>query len=371
MKPTAPILLALLAAPAAATPPVRDFELPPGPTGTPTTAAPQMQGPVDPEAPAATRLRPVPSPTPRPTVTPSPTSTPVAEPLPTASPRPAPSAPSTAPAATASPAATSPQPDTAASPEPPSPTDSALPPAAPAAQPQAPTASAEANESLSSPGYILGIVAGLVVLIGGLAAGLLWWRRRQPLAARVPQIELPLVIPKDGPEPVSPPASLPLAAPAPMLRIEATPSHLTRSMMAATFSCRVTLMNRGDQPINDVTVGLDLTTAHSSVPTHEQLADPARPLPEVGRFARIAPGETVEFAHDVRLPTAQIRTLRQGEAQLYIPLLRVRVQAGSNGPVARTFLVGTLPDASAKKLQPFRLDEMPQTYRLIGVAALD
>ena len=103
----------------------------------------------------------------------------------------------------------------------------------------------------------------------------------------------------------------------------------------------------------------------------EQLADPARPLPEVGRFARIAPGETVEFAHDVRLPTAQIRTLRQGEAQLYIPLLRVRVQAGSNGPVARTFLVGTLPDASAKKLQPFRLDEMPQTYRLIGVAALD
>lgn len=226
-------------------------------------------------------------------------------------------------------------------------------------------------EESSSLGTILGAAAGLVILLGGLAAGLLWWRRRQPAAATAPQIELLLVTPEAEPAPVSPPATLPMAASAPMLRIEATPSHLTRSMMAATFSCRVALVNPGGQPVEDVTVGLDLITAHGSVPANEQLADPARSLPEAGRIARIAPGETIEFAYDVRLPTAEIRTIRQGAAQLYVPLLRVRAQASGTAPVARTFLVGTLPDASANKLQPFRLDEMPQTYRMIGVAALD
>lgn len=142
-------------------------------------------------------------------------------------------------------------------------------------------------------------------------------------------------------------------------------------MMAATLSCRVSLINRGAQPIEDVTLGVDLTTAHGSVPRAELLANPSRPMPEAGRIARIAPGETVEIAQDVRLPTTEIRTLRQGHARLYVPLLRVRAQAGERVAIARTFLVGTLPDPGARKLQPFRLDELPQTYRLIGVTALD
>ncbi|OZA92429.1 MAG: hypothetical protein B7X57_08290 [Erythrobacter sp. 34-65-8] len=149
------------------------------------------------------------------------------------------------------------------------------------------------------------------------------------------------------------------------------PSHLTRSMMAATFTCRVSLVNRGDTELENVTVELDMVTAHGSVPSAEQVADPARTLPEAGRFARIAPGESVEFARDVRMATAEIRTLSQGKARLYVPLLRVRALAAGQPPVARTFIVGTLPEEGARKLQPFRLDEMPQTYRAIGVAALD
>ena len=138
------------------------------------------------------------------------------------------------------------------------------------------------------------------------------------------------------------------------LRIEATPSHLTRSLMAATFTCRVALVNRSDTALENVTVELDMITAHGSVPTTDQVADPDRSLP-----------------HEVRLPTAEIRIMQQGSAQLYVPLLRVRAMAEGQTPVARTFIVGTLPEEGAKKLQPFRLDEMPQTYRAIGVAALD
>lgn len=194
----------------------------------------------------------------------------------------------------------------------------------------------------------------------------------------MPQIELPLVTPADEKLPPSlpvPAAIAPQPAPRPAqhaaLRIEATPSHLTRSLMAATFSCRISLINQGSAPLDDVVIAIDLTTAHGSVPSSEQLADLTCALPEVGRIAAIAPGKSVEFAHEVRLPTAAIRIMQQGSAQLYVPLLRVRAQAEGDTPVARTFIVGTLPEGGAKKLQPFRLDEMPQTYRAIGLAALD
>ena len=370
MRLSAAILLALLAAPAGASPAVRDFELPPGPSATPTASAPQVQGPVDPDAPAATRPRPVEVQPSTPVQTPTPTVTETADPVVRAVPAPT----ATRPARTvATPQAEPVEAET----DEPVPADQALAPPAAAEPTEALPEGPAPVEASGSWLWLAGVAAGFLVLLGALAAGLLWWRKRTPAASKAPQIELLLVTPEDSagapivpvPQPAQP-ATEQLQAP-PALRIDATPSHLTRSMMAATFTCRITLENRGTEPIEDVTIGLDLTTAHGSVPTSEQLADPARPLPETGRIARIAPGEQVELAQDVRLPTAEIRTLRQGEAHLYVPLLRVRAQAGSAAPVARTFIVGTLPDASAKKLQPFRLDEMPQTYRLIGVAALD
>lgn len=370
MRPTAPILMALLAAPAAAAPSVREFELPPGPTATPTASAPQVQGPVDPEAPAATRPRPVEARPSTPAATPSPTATETADPVARTVPPPTAARPARTGATPRS------EPVEVAPTEAP-PADQTTAPPATFEPTEAPPESPAQGDTTGSWSWLAGVAAGFLILLGALAAGLLWWRRRTPLASKAPQIELLLVTPEDGaaapiiPAPPPPLATVEPLQPAPSLRIDATPSHLTRSMMAATFTCRVTLENRGETALEDITLGLDLTTAHGSVPTSEQLADPARPLPETGRIARIAPGERVELAQDVRLPTAEIRTLRQGEAHLYVPLLRVRAQAGTLPPIARTFIVGTLPDTEARKLQPFRLDEMPQTYRLIGVAALD
>lgn len=363
--------LALTAAAAQASPAVRNFELPPGPSTSPTAEAPQVQGPVDPDAPVATRPRPVDRPAAPPTTAPAPLPTPAIPPTATPSPTATASARPPRPLPTTEPGDAPAPSVTQTAPPPPIAGEEALPPAA-STLPQTDATSTPASEpEHGTVSTVAALVAGLVVLLAALAAGLWWWRRRQPTTTKVPQIELPLVTPQADPAPVSPPASLPSPAFGPLLRIDATPSHLTRSLMAATFSCRIALENRGEQPLADLAVGLDLTTAHGSVAAGDQLADPDRPLPEVLRVARLEPGERVEFARDVRLPTAEIRALRQGEARLYIPLLRVRAQAGGDRAVARTFIVGTLPDAGATKLQPFRLDEIPQTYRMIGVAALD
>ncbi len=56
---------------------------------------------------------------------------------------------------------------------------------------------------------------------------------------------------------------------------------------------------------------------------------------------------------------------------LYVPLLRVRAEADGMAPLARTFVVGMRAAMPGGRLQPFRLDDMPQTHVAIGQRALD
>lgn len=400
------LLLAALAAHAAqAAPALRDFSLPPS-TPTPTPD-PNVQGPVDREGPVVLRPRVIPTDTPAPTPTPTAAPTAAASPALRVTPRvtlptrtaPSPSAAARGPAAPAQSAATIAQPETtttatAGTAAPPVATRQAgsvlgsLPTtAAPSISPPTAALPDSGGGGFALWPWLLALVAAL-----GAAAGLYFWRNREAELAGVPQIELPPVTPRaPPPDPAPAPASAPAPAPAPAptprtavtppapahraaispLTLEAMPVQLSRSLMNATFAYKLTLANRGDTPIENVAIGVDLVTAHTSVPMEQQVSRSDTVLPEMGRVGSIAPGEKVELPGEVRLPLSAIRTVRQGSAQLYVPLLRVRASAAGVAPSARTFIVGTLPGDSAKKLQPFRLDEMPQTYRAIGTMALD
>lgn len=384
-----PLLLAVssvaLAASAQAAPAVRDFQLPPSnPTPTPS---PNVQGPVDTEGPVPVRPRAIP------TVTPTPTSAPTQGQATVTTPQPL---------ATPSPRLTLP-PRTAASPAPRAATPTTTQPAAPAAADLAPatdlapTASTtlptlppsaapvlpSAAPSVAEPDSGFLLWPWLLALVVALGAGAVLYFRRGGEAryAEAPQIELPPVAPRAQPQPaptppVAPkPPAPPLPAPAPSgpaspLALDAVPVQLSRSMMNATFAYRLTLANRGDTPLEDIAIGADLVTAHASIPMEQQVSRGDTPLPEMGRIGAIAPGEKVEVSGELRLPLSAIRTVTQGKAQLYVPLLRVRASAPGMEASARTFVVGMLPQEGGRKLQPFRLDEMPQTYRAIGTMAL-
>ena len=153
------------------------------------------------------------------------------------------------------------------------------------------------------------------------------------------------------------------------LRVEA--SSLSRSVMNATLSYQIMLRNMGTKTLTDIRVSADLITAHGQTPVADQLGSRASQLPQVASVAEIAPRETQPVTGDLRLPVSQIRTIRQGKAHLFIPLLRVRIDGDGKDPIIRTFVVGTLPPAGQSKLLPFRLDELAQTYRNIGLRALD
>jgi hypothetical protein len=153
--------------------------------------------------------------------------------------------------------------------------------------------------------------------------------------------------------------------------LEAQALRLSRSMLFATLSYRLQVTNRGSRPLEDIRLGGDLVTAHGRLPAEKQLADPAVPLAVLERIPRLEPGQSHTVAGDLRLPVGEIRPIPQGSAVLYVPLLRMRAEAAGVAPLARTFVVGLQPSGVAGRLQPFRLDEMPQTYTLITQRALD
>ncbi|MGX7951936.1 hypothetical protein ACWPM1_05145 [Tsuneonella sp. HG249] len=343
------------------------FRLPTAPTPTPT----DVQGPVDPDAPILTRPRaPTPTPTPRATSAPAPTPTPTAQPSARATPRqvlppgsstlPPRFTPPAAPTAEESAAVTTgdtPFPEAV-----PGTAPLPLPTAAPSPPPAVSTAPDSGDEGL--PGWLFALVGALAAL--GIGATVFLRRRRGSAEVEAPVIERP---PVGKPTAATPPPA-PLAGPP--LMIEAQAKQLARSMMFATLSYELRVTNRGPVPLENVSFGGDLVTAHARVPAEQQLADPATPLTPVQSLTRLDPGESASFAGDFRLPVSEIRPIPHGKAVVYVPLLRVRATAQGMEPIARTFIVGLKPPGSAgQRLQPFRLDEMPQTYRTVGQKALD
>lgn len=212
---------------------------------------------------------------------------------------------------------------------------------------------------------------GGLIAASGIGAAL-WFRRRRSIEdAPTPAIEPPRPLGHPAPTPAAPPASALNPAPAgPSLLIEAQVKQLARSMRFATLSYQLRVTNRGAHPLENVSFGGDLVTAHARVPTQAQLADPAVALAPVRSIERLDPGESAEFTGEFRLPVEEIRPIPHGKAVVYVPLLRVRAEATGMAPVARTFVVG-LRQPGAQRLQPFRLDEMPQTYHAVGQTALD
>lgn len=141
--------------------------------------------------------------------------------------------------------------------------------------------------------------------------------------------------------------------------------------MNATLSYRIELMNLNNRPVSEISVKADMVTAHGQAPVSEQVADDTTEMPESAFVASIKERETHEVKGTFSLPVGSIRPIAQRNAKLYVPLLRLRVDAVGADPIICTFVVGVKPPERGAKLQPFRLDEMAQTYRQIGLRLID
>lgn len=403
-------LLTSLAAPTLASPgSPRGFQLQPAPTPSPSNT-PEIQGPVDSDAPIATRPREIVTPndqtapaegasneTPPPATDTATVSRPVIQPIPEATravpqrstaqrppsraqnPPSAAIQPTTVP--TTDPTVTTPLPDSATAPPVDEAASSGITPGVPA-----PAAELSENPLRTIPTYLWWL-AGLTLLMLLCIGGAVWWRQRAPLASSIPTIEPPLARaqksaePADTSTPTEPAAEAATDAettataaapslPSLPIQIKAEAISLSRSIMNTALSYRFEFMNIGGKDLEEISISADMISAHGKAPIDEQVAHAGSELPFVSIIAAIKKGSSQDLKGELRLPVGSIRWIAQGPAKLYVPLLRLRVEAEGLEPVIHTFVVGIRPQAKNGKLLPFRLDEMAQTYQSIGFRAL-
>lgn len=350
-------LLALLAAAPAAAQAARDFQLPPGPTPTPTS---RVQGPIDPDAPVVAQPRVIETPrpatpTPAPVVTATPTIV-LPAPAPAARtgrvPAVRPTPQQTAPTQTiVDPSVTSAVPTPLAQEATPTPLPLPLPlPSATAAQ-RAPASVAAAPDEPATP-WMWPALGGIALVAAG---AFLAWRRRAPGGA--PAILAPALSSKPS-------------DPTDALAITVEAVRMDRSVLNATVGYRVTLRNRTARPLTEVGVEADLVSASRERPAEQQLASPQQALTPRHHTERVAPGQSLRFEGQVRLPLSEASAIWQGRVGLLVPLLRVRATAAGALPVATTLVIGRAEGAAARP-QPFRLDEPPRSYAPLAQRVLD
>ena len=358
-----------------------DFSIP----GARPTSNPRSQGPVDADNPI------VRAPVVRPTPTPAPS------PVPVASPTPVPRAPATtvsappvsgtAPSRNPAPPprtvpAASPQASESAAPGPaatdavtlfPLPSGSSLPTITATDSVILPAAAERTS------GSYWPWLAGGAALLAALLAGL-WWRSRQPRTLLLDFV--PPVVP--APAPVEPQPAPAARNPLPSPQLAAIPrglgitleaKRMSASLMATTLSYALTLTNNSHETLSALAVEGDMIAAHASLPPEQQIASDGQRLELRHALVTLAAGESAQFTGDFRLPLTAINPIRAGDAALFVPLARLRVEASTPAgkPLVQvqTYVVGETGDVPGAGLRPFRLDLGPRTYSRIGQRAVN
>lgn len=325
------------------------YQLPPSPTPTPTAA-----GPVVTDAPPP-RIIPTQAPTPVILIAPPPTRaetapTPVVRPNPSQNPaptaRPAPSAtptPSPVPGLPANAQTTEPQ----------------------ASPPPLPSTQTPTHQPEGMPWPWIAVALALILAAG---AWLLW--RRQNTGAPSVQVQPPVLpitaTPKPLPAARKPDAPRPVASP---IALDLVAIRMSASLVNATLSYRL-IITCADT-IESLVVRGDMTSAHASRPTEDQLGLGDAPI--LHRTDRANKDEAVELKGEIRLPLAAITPINHGTAALFVPLVRLEVHgtcAGQPFTLRTAYVIGVDDRAPDERLRPFRLDAGPRVYSELGRRAL-
>lgn len=349
MTRLAPALLALFAAAPLAAQDASDFQLPPSATTAPDSRA---QGPVDTEGAVPVRPRVIETARPTPSPTAAAPAAGTAPPGGIVLPAPRPARPeaniprATVPATPTSTAVAPPGAQDGATPAPTATSTSALPPVAAQAQPSPAVASTSDLPAVAArqlPWLWLALAGVALAVLG--AALFLWRRRAAPPAPAI----------------MAPRAAAPREEPGDALSIAVEAMRMDRSVLNATVGYRVTIRNRTAHALVGVAVEADLVSASGDRPAEQQLASPDQALTPRHAADRLAPGQSLRFEGQARLPLAQASAIWQGRVSLLVPLLRVRATADGSVPVATTLVIGRA-EGQAARPQPFRLDEPPRSY---------
>ena len=143
------------------------------------------------------------------------------------------------------------------------------------------------------------------------------------------------------------------------------------SMVYATLSYRLLVTNRGRDAVGPIAIGGDMIAAHRSLPVGEQLCPQHDTLPRLHQMGELAPGDTVTLAGQLRLPLAEIRAVRIGGAQCFLPLVRIALPQAGIGARLHVFTLGLPAERPDGALLALRMDRGFAFYRPLGQREID
>ncbi|WP_313441983.1 hypothetical protein [Novosphingobium sp.] len=173
------------------------------------------------------------------------------------------------------------------------------------------------------------------------------------------------------PQPVPPPAREPVPAPSRpgIVAVHFEPVSMRLSLVYATLQYRLALTAPDGGSAQSWQVRGDMISAHASLSQGEQLAPDPATLPLRHSLEALAPGETREFKGELQLPLNAIRVMRQGQASLFVPLVRLCLVDEEGHVERRVFTLGIPGDRPA--LGPLRLDTGPRDHATIAARAVE
>ncbi len=192
----------------------------------------------------------------------------------------------------------------------------------------------------------------------------------EPEPALLPELDL-LTVMAEPLAPAEPPESRPaLNVHVNPLVVELAARRMSATLMNAVLNYELVVRNTGSEVIGPVTVGGDMIGAHASLPSRAQLELTGQDITPLHHLPYLAPGESITLTGEFKLALANITPIRSGNAALFIPLARFRVEAVRHGGpplvASSTFVVGEDQDRPGAALRPFRLDLGPRLYSRIG-----
>lgn len=225
-------------------------------------------------------------------------------------------------------------------------------------------------------------LAGIGVVLAGLALLLLRRRRGADRAMTADPVTVdPVEIepaPEAAPEPAIPspppaPAVAPVAPPAdtarPWIDMDLMIGQARYSLVGVTIAYTLILHNRGTLPAHDLLVRGAIGNAGAGQQAMlEQFFTGADGMPLHSAVA-LRPGDHCRVEGELRLPPDRIEPVAMNGRSLLIPVAAFDLAyrwdgaADAQGRTARAFIVGQEQEPPADRLAPLRMDQGPRQFR--------
>lgn len=154
------------------------------------------------------------------------------------------------------------------------------------------------------------------------------------------------------------------------LVLELLPIRLSVGPSRALLSWRLNLTNSGDRHIIALRIWSDLVSAHSSIPSAEQLGGPDMNDARLHEIARLDPGAHESITGEWQLPRDAVRPVDNSRDQLILPLARLRCIGAGIAPLRQAFVIGQPPVAGEERLRALQLSGDMQIQSRLSAKAV-